>query len=240
MVGGAFLFQQPARHLALSLLRWPFTLVHASARVALLLPRVPGLAQENAALRAELTERQLEAAQLREMLRAVLHAQELMAQPSDRPRIAAQVISRSTIPTQQTVLLSRGRRDGLSSGSIVVDADGVVGRVVDVQPGSSLTLLVTDPDSRIAGMVERTRESGLLIGRAQGQCQLIYLHADADVQAGDRVVTAGLGGPFPKGLLLGTVTEVARNVVEGTALARVTPAARLGRLEEVLCLLEAR
>ena len=60
--------------------------------------------------------------------------------------------------------------------------------------------------------------------------------ADADLELGDQIVTAGLGGPFPKGVQLGTVTRIVRDPLTGVARASVTPAARLGRLEEVLCL----
>ena len=64
----------------------------------------------------------------------------------------------------------------------------------------------------------------------------MYLDADAQLEPGDRVVTAGLGGPFPKGLLLGTVVRVTRQELSGSAYAVVAPAARLGRVEEVLVL----
>jgi len=69
--------------------------------------------------------------------------------------------------------------------------------------------------------VERSRETGLLVGRGSGPCDLIYLDAAADVELGDRVVTAGLDGPFPKGVVLGTVTRVVRNEEVGTARASV-------------------
>jgi rod shape-determining protein MreC len=97
-------------------------------------------------------------------------------------------------------------------------------------------MLLTDPDSRVAGLVDRSRETGLLVGRAGGRCEFMYLDVDADIQDGDRIVTAGLGGPFPKGLFLGRVARVVRDELTGSARASVVPAARLGRLEEVLCL----
>ena len=88
----------------------------------------------------------------------------------------------------------------------------------------------------MAALVERSRETGLVVGRGSGVCELIYLDQDADVQEGDRILTAGLGGTFPKGLVLGTVTRVVRDETSGSARAIVAPAAHLSRLEEVLCI----
>ena len=234
---GAVYFHAPLRHAALVILRLPFTLVKDAVQALLLLPRLPGLAGENAVLRTELVQRQMEASQLREALRRSEQGQALLNLIPSRQGLTASVIGRSTLPAQQTVLLDRGERDGLSLDTVIVDASGLIGRVVELHPAVCLVLLLTDPESRVAGLVERSRETGLLVGKGWGQCAFIYLDADADIQEGDRVVTAGLGGPFPKGLLLGTVVRVARDELTGSAMASVDPAARLSRLEEVLCVL---
>jgi len=183
-----------------------------------------------------LIQQRADAARLREELRHVKQSQGLL-ETASRGEIVATVLSRSTIPTQQTVLLNKGSRQGLTLETAVIDANGVVGRVTELHTVTSLVTLLTDPDSRIAGLVERSRESGLLVGRGHGQCEFIYLDAQADIEAGDRILTAGFGGPLPKGLLLGTVTHVVRDEASGAARALVRPAAHLGRLEEVLCLL---
>lgn len=233
---GALCFHAPLRSTALVLLRLPFTLVKGVVQVLLMLPRLPGLADENAALRGELVQRQVEANQLRDVLRRSEQSQALLDLIPSRQGLTASVIGRSTLPAQQTVLLDRGERDGLSRDEVIVDAAGLIGRVVELHPSACLVLLLTDSESRVAGLVERSRETGLLVGKGWGQCEFIYLDADADIREGDRVVTAGLGGPFPKGLLLGTVSRVTRDALTGSASASVTPAARLSRLEEVLCL----
>jgi rod shape-determining protein MreC len=229
------------RRTTLTVLRLPFTAVKAVIGVLLTLPQLPTLMREQDRLRGELTRRELELAQLREQLRQAGAAQALMAlAPPEGPGVVARAIGRSTIPTQHTILLDQGSRQGLVLGGVVVDANGVVGRVVEVHPATSLVMLLTDPDSRVAGLVERSRETGLLVGSARHRCDFIYLAADADVAIGDRIVTAGLDGPFPKGLLLGTVTAVTRDETSGSAQATVIPAAQLGRLEEVLCVPPAR
>jgi len=235
VAGLILLFHEPIRREALTILRWPFAVTKGAVDALLLLPRLPSLAEENSRLRTTLMQREVEAAQLREQVRHTQQAQALTSALAAEPGMVASVIGRSLVPTQLTVLLDKGQRDGLTLESVAVDTSGVIGRIAELHPTTSLLLLVTDAESRVAAMVERSREIGLLVGRPPGSCELIYLDVRADVQEGDRVVTASLGGPFPKGLLLGTVREVVRDETSGSAWARVDPAARLSRLENVLC-----
>jgi rod shape-determining protein MreC len=218
-------------------LRLPFTLLRGAVAAVAGLPHLPGWRQEREQLRQQLLQQQIALAQAQEALRQADAARGLAAAVPGAPRgLIASIIGRSLLPTQQTVLLNRGAADGLAMGSVIVDAEGVIGRVLDVQRATALVLLLTDPDSRLAGLIERSRETGLLVGQGHGRCEFIYLDAEADVAAGDRLVTAGLGGSFPKGLLLGTVQRVLRDETLGTTTAVVRPAARLSRLEQVLCL----
>ena len=201
----------------------------------MLLPHLPSLERDNAQLRMELVERQLELAKLQEALRHTAQRQALLQLAPSGQGIVAQIIGRSTIPTQQTVLLDRGQESGLVVDSLVINTAGIIGRVTELYQGSAMVLLLTDPESRVAAMVDRSRETGLLVGRGLGQCELIYLDGHADLQEGDRVVTAGLNGSFPKGLLLGTIVRIVRDEQLGTASAWVSPAVHLSQLEEVRC-----
>lgn len=236
LLGAALVLQEPVRRSVFVLLRFPFTFTKASVVALLTLPRLPALTEENARLRTELIQQQLASAQLHEALRRVQQSQALLQSAPAHRGVAASVIARSTVPTQHTVVIDRGARDGLTMESVIVDASGVVGRMTELHEAASLVLLLTDSDSRVAGVVERSRESGLLVGRGRGQCEFLYLDVDADVIEGDRILTAGLNGVFPKGLLLGTVTRVVRDQLTGSASAWVRPASPLGRVEEVLCL----
>ncbi len=237
LVGASLVFLDPLRHSALTVLRLPFVIAKTGVAVLVGLPQLPSLARQHAGLQAELLQQQVEEARLREALRHVQQTGRLLeAIPPSRRGLVALVIGRSTIPTQQTVLLDQGQRQGLSRESVILDTSGLVGRVTELHATTALVTLLTDPESRVAGLVERSRETGLLVGRGRGRCELLYLDADADIQEGDRIVTAGLGGPFPKGVPLGTVVRVTRDEQVGASWASVAPAARLGRLEEVLCL----
>lgn len=228
-------FQEPVRRSTLAFLRFPFALVKAAVSLIVVLPRLPSLTTDNDRLRAELIQSRADAARLQEDLRHIQQSHALL-NTSSANGVVASVLSRSPTPTQHTVLLDRGQRHGVTLNSAVIDAGGLVGRVTELHPATCLVMLVTDADSRIAGLVERSRESGLLVGRGDGRCEFIYLDIQADIEVEDRILTAGFGGPLPKGLRLGTVTRVERDEASGTTKAIVRPAARVGRLEEVLCL----
>ena len=230
------MFHEPARRAGFQVLRLPLTVANAVVATLIVLPRLPALTRENGELKAALLQRQMELADAREQLRQAAQAQALREHLALSEGIVASVIGRSPLPTQHTLLLDKGARDGLTLDSVIVDASGLIGRVTEVHPTTCLVMALTDQESRVAGLLERSRETGLLVGRDRGRCEFIYLDLDADVQEGDRVLTAGLGGPFPKGLLLGTVRQVLKDAQAGSAVAVVEPAARLSHLEEVFCL----
>ena len=236
LVGVLVLLSHPCRGATLAVLHFPFSVVKMFSRALIMLPHMSSLTRENADLRRELVQRQLDAATLRERLRHVQQSQALLQALAAPQGMVARVIGRSTLPSQQTVWLDRGERDGLTLDSVILDPSGVIGRVSALQASNGLVLLLTDPESRVAALIERSRETGVLVGHGRRQCELRYLDAEADVQEGDRVVTAGLGGSIPKGLPLGTVTRIERDEETGSASAWVMPSARLGQLEEVLCL----
>lgn len=200
------------------------------------LPQVPHLEIELARLRAALTQRQLDVVQLQEALRHQTRAARLQQAVEGTRGPVARVIGRTILPTEHVIVLDRGSREGVAREGVLVDVAGVAGRIVEVHPTTSLGSLLTDPNSRIACLVERSREGALLVGTGGLQGRLEYLDLDADVEAGDRVVTAGLGGSFPKGLLLGVVTKVQRDERNARVIAWVRPAVRVNQLEEVLCL----
>ena len=236
LLGAAVWLHQPLRGAVLSVFRLPLSVTEWFLRTILELPQLPGLRQENAALHRELAVRQLESVRLREALRHLTQSTQLTRAFANPTGPVASLIGRTVIPSQHVILLNRGSRDGLLRESPLLDVAGVVGRVIEVHPTTSLGMLVTDPNSRVACLVERSREAGLLVGTGEPLCQLLYLDVDGDVVLDDRVVTAGLGGVFPKGVMLGTVVKVVRDERNARLMAWVRPAVKLNQLEEVLCL----
>ena len=123
---------------------------------------------------------------------------------------AARIVGGSSDAWSQTVTIDKGTIDGLEVGMAVCNSGGAIGQIVEVSASSSTVRLLTDENSGISAMVQRSRAQGILQGQPGGSLLLYYVTADSDVSVGDIVITSGLGGVFPKGLPLGTVTSVNR------------------------------
>lgn len=196
-------------------------------------------AQENAHLREENRLLKAELENLREIrltnerLRELLEFKEEFALTA----VPARVIAADATTWSRTVLLDKGTRSGVREGLPVVTPAGVVGRVIKASPGEARVLLITDAASAVASLVQRTRTRGVSRGRGDFLV-LDFALRQEDIEVGDRVVTSGTGGVFPKGLLLGEVIRVERGDFGLFQTVEVAPAADFTRLEEVLVLVE--
>ncbi|MEO8559145.1 MAG: rod shape-determining protein MreC [Rhodospirillales bacterium] len=142
--------------------------------------------------------------------------------------ITARVVGDAGSAFVRSMLLSAGARDGVKSGQAVMTADGLAGRITEVGDGSARVLLITDINSRIPVLVERTRDRAILAGDNSRQPLLNFLPFGVQPQIGDRIVTSGHGGTYPAGLPVGVVSGIADN---GTV--RVEPLVDWSRLEFV-------
>lgn len=195
-----------------------------------------GVEEENRQLRRDLDALQgqnnqlLESASATKRLTALL---EFKAQA--RPTmIAAQVIGRDTGNWYRTIILDKGQADGIQADMGVITPAGVVGRIVKTTAATSVVLLVTDPNNAIAGLIQRTRDEGIVEGTMQGLAHLKYIPLLSGVRAGDRVVTSGLVGGFPRGLAIGTITSIDKEEGALFQSADLTPDVDGNRVEEVL------
>jgi rod shape-determining protein MreC len=123
-------------------------------------------------------------------------------------QITARVIADSSNAFVRSLLVLAGEPDGVVKGQAAVTGQGLVGRVTAVGERASRVLLVTDINSRIPVRIDRTRERAVLAGNNSSSPALIYLPPETGVQVGDRIVTSGHGGVFPKGIPVGVVTVV--------------------------------
>lgn len=122
--------------------------------------------------------------------------------------VTARVIGDTGGAFAHTLLLNAGFRAGVRKGQAVVTGDGLVGRVAGVGTRSTRVILITDLNSHIPVLVERTRTRAILAGDNSEVLRLIRLPPGAEVSPGDRVVTSGHGGAFPPGLPVGVVASV--------------------------------
>ena len=138
---------------------------------------------------------------------------------------------------QQRLVLNLGARDGVKPGQPVIDAHGVMGQVVEVLPTTSVVMLVTDPSHAIPVVVERTGLRTVAYGARDGNGMVLpNIPLAADVRAGDRLLTSGLGGRFPPGFPVGKVVSVAPGASGMFRAAQVQPAADIDRSDDVLLL----
>jgi rod shape-determining protein MreC len=201
-----------------------------------------GVRGENQALRAQV--RSLESL-LQEQEHEASDAQRLRDLLELKPvlpiqTVAAEVTSRDSEPWFRSVSVDKGTRSGVALNAPVLSENGVVGRVVAVGPTAARVQLLLDRDSGVAVLLERSRASAVVKGQVgfadSGTQELVvkYLASNADVAQGDVVVTSGLDGIYPKGLLVGRILSVGSSSALFREGATVLPSARFSSLEEVL------
>lgn len=210
-----------------------FNLTERVARLTRLEAENEALRAENAALKNQLI--LLEEARIEnETLRRQL------AFKSAAPNyqlLAAEVVGQDSSDFLRYIIIDRGTADGVRRGMPVLAAEGLVGRVEEVSVNSAKVLLITDPSSSVAALIQRTRATGVVQGQLGEQMVMRYLLPDSPVMPGDVVLTSGLGGNFPKRLVIGTVVRVERQDVAMFQEALVEPAVNLRDLEMVMVLL---
>ncbi len=147
--------------------------------------------------------------------------------------IPAQVISSTGSEFSRAIYIDKGSNDGIKQDMPVISPEGIVGKVLNVFPATSLVLLINDPTSGAGVILEKSRLQGIVKGAPNGTTIMHNVMSDEKVEVGERVLTSGGDGIYPKGLPVGTVAAVA----PGQDLflnIRVRPAAQIARLEEVL------
>jgi len=151
------------------------------------------------------------------------------------PSVKARVIGADPTHWYQSRILDKGREAGLARDCPALSADGVVGRIVQVSRNSSVLQLITDVDSGVGVLLENSRAQGVLKSEAGHQPFIEYVGSSEEVVVGEKVLTSGLDQIYPKGLLVGYVTDSkpAKQVFQRVG---VTLSANVSKLEEVLVL----
>lgn len=150
--------------------------------------------------------------------------------------ISAQIIGKDATSWFRSILLNKGENDGVMVNQPVVTHQGLVGKVVRTTSSTSQVELITDKNSRVAALIQKNRAESILCGQSSPVCVLEYLSRDVDIQAGDCVISSGMGGIFPKGLMLGVISKVGKKSYGLFQYAEVTPLVPFSMLEEVLIL----
>lgn len=147
--------------------------------------------------------------------------------------IPSLVISREPGNWFNSVIIDRGRADGVKENMAVATYYGLVGRVVSVDSHTAKVLLILDQRSAVGGMIQRSRDIGVVKGSESNYCYMEYLSHDADIKINDIIITSGLGSIFPKGIKIGRVVGVEKEKHALFQDVLIRPEVDFTKLEEV-------
>lgn len=150
--------------------------------------------------------------------------------------IAAEVIGKDPSPWFKTIIVDKGKADGVVAGLPVVSHLGIVGQVTESSSRFSKVLLLIDQNSAVDALDQTTRARGIIRGGGDGQFEFRYVLRKHDISVGDTVVSSGVDGVFPKGIRIGEVTDVIKGNSGMFQEVTVTPYVNFEKLEEVLIL----
>ena len=159
--------------------------------------------------------------------------------------MVANVTGRNPFQWNSALIIDKGAEDCTSGedgarvcveqGMPVVNSWGVLGKVADTDEHLAKVIMLTDPQFRVAALVQRTRESVLVTGSLQGNCRIRYVSENNDIQVGDKIVTSKLSSSFPENLYIGDVVEIHDKGGQNEYI--VEPAVNFSQIEEVLIIL---
>jgi rod shape-determining protein MreC len=152
--------------------------------------------------------------------------------------ITARVIATGVSSEFRSIRLNRGESAGVKRNMAVVTSEGIVGRILRTTRKTSDVVTLLDPLSAVDAIVERSRARGIVEGMTDDACKLKYALRTDDIQPGDVLISSGLGGIFPKGVVTGTVSKVDRKPYGITQEVEVRPSVDFTKLEEVLVVSE--
>ena len=155
----------------------------------------------------------------------------------ERPFVIAKVIGYDATQWSKVIFINRGTNHKVQKNASVMNNAGVIGHVIHSSPNSSKVLLITDGRSAVDSLFQETRESGITVGTGENICEMKFVPISAKINLGDKVISSGLGGVFPKGLVVGRVVDIVKQSQELFQDIMVEPSADLSNIEEVIVLL---
>lgn len=191
---------------------------------------------ENQRLQALVDKYMKQLGEYREGYSIYLHLEELLEfkEKLNFQPLAARVVGKEPAYWYQTIVVDRGRKDDVLKGMIVLAPEGVIGQIIHTSEHYSKVLLANAPSSAIDAMIQKNRTRGILKGAGEKGYILHYVPKHADVQVGDHIVTAGIGGIFPAGIPFGKVSKVFKKKRGMFQEIEVEPNVDFQKLEHVI------
>ena len=196
--------------------------------------------EENAQLRQELLQYKTANIEYREAVATNVRLQKLLElkESLPPPTLTAEIVGKDPSLWFRTLTINRGSSDGVQKGMPVVTVEGVVGQVLTSSPNYSKVLLATDPNSALDVITQKTRVPGIVKGLGREAFGLHYVLKSAEVEKDDYVLTSGLGGVFPKGLMVGTVSEITKSRRGMFQNIEIEPAVDFSQLEYLIIIMK--
>jgi rod shape-determining protein MreC len=204
------------------------------------IPQLFTLRNENEKLKKKIAELEkykryyLEYQQENANLRKMLNLKQLIM---EHELEAAEVIGREPGNWFNVILIDKGKRDGINKDMAVMVDEGLVGYIVEAESIYSKVLLITDERSSVSAIIQRSRDNGIVKGSIetvpQGCLKMVFLPYDSNITKGDVVISSGMGGILPKGIVIGEIIEAQKESHELTQYAIIKPAVDFQKLEMV-------
>lgn len=217
-----------------AMVSWPTELID---EVKNLMTSHDALVQENAKLKADqlLLQAQLQRLVAIENENNYLKALLQSSKQVKGRTLIAELLAVNVEPFVDQVILDKGSQDGVYVGQPVLDAYGIMGQIIQVEPYSSRALLINDPHSGVAVQNARTGMRAIASGDSYtGKLRILYIPKTADIEVGDLFLTSGMGDRYPEGFPVGKVVSVNKDPAHQFAGIMLEPSARLGSSRQVL------
>lgn len=193
--------------------------------------------EENEALKHQLAETEIQIQEQRALADRTRSLAELLElrQRLDLKTTAAEIIGAASTPDFRTVTIDKGTQQGLAVDMAVIAPAGIVGRVVIPSQRASKVQLLIDRNAAAGAVVARSRAQGVVVGTGETRLRMDYVSTSSDVVVGDTVVTSGIDGIYPKGLVIGRVDSIDKT--SGAWQIGIVPTVDFSNLEQVLVVL---
>ncbi len=195
--------------------------------------------KENTVLKKQISRLDSDLTSMEEIRKENLRLKRLLSFSDElaHQRVMAQVVGWDSANEFKVIRLNKGTRHGIKTMAPVITDHGLVGYVYRATENYSDVLTILDQNNRVDIVVERTRTHGIVEGVFNFKCSLKYIMRNEPVEVGDKLITAGVGGIYPKGIKVGMITNITKENFGMTLSIEVVPSVDFDKLEEVLVLI---
>jgi rod shape-determining protein MreC len=195
--------------------------------------------KENNVLKKQISRLESDLTTMEEVRKENLRLKRLLSYSDEmsHQRVMAQVVGWDSANEFKVIRLNKGKNHGIKVMAPVITDHGLVGYVYRVTDNYSDVLTILDQNNRVDVMIERTRTHGIVEGVFNFKCALKYIMRNEPVEVGDKLITAGVGGIYPKGIKVGMITDITKENFGMTLSIEVIPSVDFDKLEEVLVLI---